>query len=219
MSMQWRTSLRSDSAPGSRTSSPVGTGPRPSARVHRREVDEFHREVRAQQQSIEELTAALTAESEMALASHPATVADSPGSAASLLPDESLRVDSLEAAIEALESRVMNMEAEARRANERASASEEALLGEQGLAKSLEAAAREAEARATAHSEESEKTARAAIARATISEEAARAANARAATKNEEAALAANARATETEEMARAATARATLNEQAARAG
>ena len=124
MSMQWITSLRSDSAPGSRTSSPVGTGPRPSARVHRREVHEFHREVRAQQQNIEELTAALTAESEMALASHPATVADSPGSAASLLPDEPLRIDSLEAAIEALESRVMNMEAEA--------GPERAGLGERG---------------------------------------------------------------------------------------
>ena len=97
MSMQWRTSLRSDSAPGSRTSSPVGAGPRPSARVHQREVDEFNREIRAQQESIAELTAALTAESEMALASNSATVADSPGSVASLNHDESLRVDSMEA--------------------------------------------------------------------------------------------------------------------------
>ena len=190
MSMQWRTSLRSDSAPGSRTSSPVGTGPRPSARVHRREVDEFHRKVPAQQESIEELTAALTAESEMALSSHPATMADSPGSAATLPPDESLRVDSMEEVIEALKTRVMMTEAEVRRANSRASASEEALLGEQGVVKSLE------------------ETARAADARATQNEEAARAADARA-TDNEETARAATARAIKNEEMARAATARA----------
>ena len=110
MSMQWRTSLRSDSAPGSRTSSPEGAGPRPSARVHRREVEEFDLELRAQQESIEVLTAALTAESERALASNPATVADSLGSVASLSPDESLRVDSMEAVIEALQNRVIMTE-------------------------------------------------------------------------------------------------------------
>ena len=113
MSMQWRTSLRSDSAPGSRTSSPVGTGPRPSARVHRREVDEFHREIRAQQESIEQPTGALIAEGEMALANHPASVADSPCSAASLNPDESLQADTIGAVIEALQNRVITTEADA----------------------------------------------------------------------------------------------------------
>ena len=98
----------------------MGKGPRPSARVHRREVDEFHREIRAQQESIEQPTGALIAEGEMALANHPASVADSPCSAASLNPDESLQADSIGAVIEALQNRVMNMEAEARRANERA---------------------------------------------------------------------------------------------------
>ena len=88
-------------------------GPRPSARVHRREVDEFDLELRAQQESIEVLTAALTAESERALASNPATVADSLGSVASLSPDESLRVDSMEAVIEALQNRVITTEADA----------------------------------------------------------------------------------------------------------
>ena len=175
MAEQWRTSLRSDSAPGSRTASPVGTGPRPSARVHRREVDEFQRELRAQQESIVGLTAALTAESEMALASHPVAAFGSPGSAPSLPPEESPRVDSMEAVIEALQNRVMNMEAEARRANERALANAEALLGEQGLAKSLAAAAQEAEAHAAANIEKSEETARAETARDTQNEETARA--------------------------------------------
>ena len=79
-------------------SSPVGMEPQPSARVHRREVDEFQRELRTQQENIEELTAALTAESEVALANHPFTV-NSPGSIAS--PP----LDDTEAVIEALQNR------------------------------------------------------------------------------------------------------------------
>ena len=104
----------------------------------------------------------------------------------------------MEEVIEALKTRVMMTEAEARRANSRASASEEALLGEQGVVKSLEETARAADARAT----QNEEAARAADARATDNEETARAATARAA-ENDEAARAAIARASENERFAK----------------